>query len=190
MNTPELQSELNETLRKIGRNVLHFQKIEALLKYLVSNSSIEGTTVKELKENHKKKINSVSQKTMGNLAKDLFTSVYTDQNNETLPPEGLDEAIFKFSFTIDADPAFVEQRKLALERIVMERNTLIHQTLSRFDSTSIESCRTLNVALDEQADRVRSEFENMLTLVNTMHDVSKVAVAALANEISTTQNEQ
>ena len=189
MTVTELQYELDETLRKIGRNVLLFQKIEALLKHLVSNANIEGATVKELKNNHRKKINSVSQKTMGILAKDLFTSVYSDQNNESVTPQRAGEDIFKFSFTIDADPEFVEQRRLALEHIVTERNTLIHQTLSSFDFTSIESCRALNAVLDEQADRIKSEFENIRTLVLAMQEVSNLAIDAIANENCTTKNE-
>lgn len=183
MNTSELQSELDETLRKVGRNVLHFQRIEAVLKYLVSHSSIEGTA-KDLEKTHKDKVESVSQETMGSLAKDLFTSVYSDKSNETPIPKDLDEAFIKISFTVDADPAFLEQRKRALEHIVTERNTLIHQTLQSFDQTSIESCRALNIVLDEQAERVRLEFENIQSLANALHEGTK----ALMDVVETTSS--
>jgi hypothetical protein len=172
MNTTELQSELNETLRKIGRNVLRFQRMEAVLKYLVSHSKFEASNTKDLKEKHKKKVDTVSQKTMGILVKDLFTSVILDKTNETSTPKELDEAFFSITITMDADPAFREERKLALEHIVTERNALIHQTLLSFDPTSIESCRTLNVVLDEQDERIRSEFENIREIAKTFRELT------------------
>jgi len=188
MNTPELQSALDETLRKIGRNILYFQRMEAIIKYLVSHSSTEGTA-SSLKENHEKNINSVSQKTMGNLVKDLFASVYAEKCAEEPIAEDMDEAFINISFKIDADPEHIEQRKLALERIVSERNLLIHQSLSRFDTTSIESCRILSATLDEQAERVRPELENLRALANALREGKKNAFDALLEELKSTNNE-
>ena len=181
MKTTDLQTELNETLRKIGRNVLHFQRMESILKYLVSHSNIEGTA-KNLKENHKKKIDSVSQKTMGNLVKDLMNSIYSDQEGEAPTDEEFDNAFIKISFKVDADPAYVEQKKIALERIVTERNTLIHQALSSLDTTSIESCQRLNVTLDEQAERLRPEFDGIRSLAKALHEGTKEAFEAWENQ--------
>lgn len=65
MDTLPHQSELDEVLRKIGRNVLLFQQMEAMLKFLVSRCSLEGT-VSELKSNHEKAIEAVSRQTLGN----------------------------------------------------------------------------------------------------------------------------
>jgi len=184
MNTTKLQAELNETLRKVGRNVLHFQRMESILKYLVSHSNIEGTA-KNLKENHKKNINSVSQKTMGNLVKDMFTSIYSAKEEESPTAEDFDKAIIKISFKVDADPVYVEQKKLALEKIVTERNTLIHQTLSNLDQTSIESCQKLSVTLDEQAERLKPEFEDIRSLAKALHEGTKKAFEAWEKEYNT-----
>ncbi len=188
MNTPELQSALDETLRKIGRNILIFQKMEAILKYMVSNSSLEGTA-RNLKENHVKNIISVSQKTMGNLVKDLFASVYAEKRAMEPIAEEFNDAFIKISFKIDADSECIEQRKLALGRIVAERNLLIHQSLSSFDSTSIENCRTLSATLDEQAERVRPELDNLRLLANAIYEGRKDAFDALVKELNLTSNE-
>ena len=104
MNTPELQSELNETLRKIGRNVLHFQRMEAMLKLLISHSSIQGTA-KDLKANHEKAVDAVSRQTMGNLVKNFFTSVYTERNCEEVTTSKVEDDKFSFYFKIEGDQA-------------------------------------------------------------------------------------
>ena len=182
MNTPELQSELNETLRKIGRNVLHFQRMEAMLKLLISHSSIQGTA-KDLKANHEKAVDAVSRQTMGNLVKNFFTSVYTERNCEEVTTSKVEDDKFSFYFKIEGDQACVEQQRAALDQLVQERNVLIHQMLSRLDQTSLESCRELGVLLDEQAERMRPEYENLRSLVMALQTTKKEAFEALAKNI-------
>lgn len=73
--------------------------------------------------------------------------------------------------------------KAALASIVQERNALIHQMLGQLDHTSAESCRQLNDVLDKQAERVRPEFEALRSLVMTLLDGRKIAVAAMESEL-------
>ena len=61
-----LEITLNEVLKKIGRNVMLFQELEHLLKYLVANSSISGY-VSELMSQEKKRKDAISKQTMGQL---------------------------------------------------------------------------------------------------------------------------
>jgi hypothetical protein len=84
MTEIEHQSELDETLRKIGRNVLNFQRMEAMLKFLISHSRLEGTA-SELKSNRERAIDAVSRQTMGNLIKGFMSSVYSEPDKETAP---------------------------------------------------------------------------------------------------------
>jgi len=45
----ELEKAKNEVLRKIGRNMLLFQKLEQMLKYLITNGKVAGYA-SEIKE--------------------------------------------------------------------------------------------------------------------------------------------
>ena len=182
MNSSKLQSELNETLRKIGRNVLNFQRMERMLKFLISQSNMEGT-VRTLKPNHDKAVEAVDRQTMGNLVKDLFTSVYQENGKPDEEVTEIKEARFSMSFKVEADDASIAAQKAALERVVKERNLLIHQQLSQFDQTSLHSCRRLGILLDEQRERIKPEFEMLRSLVFALRDGRKEAFETLFGAI-------
>jgi len=61
----------NEVMRKIGRNVLLYQQVEHILKYLVANGRISGD-VSTIKSRHEIKKESVAKKTMGAVAGDFL----------------------------------------------------------------------------------------------------------------------
>jgi len=60
----ELEKARNEVLRKIGRNMLLFQQMEYMLKYIVANSELSGN-IDELKVNREKRTEKVRTQTMG-----------------------------------------------------------------------------------------------------------------------------
>jgi len=170
MTGSDLQSEQNEALRKIGRNVLYFQRMEAMLKFLVSRSGIEGDSPEELKAHRDKRVEAVSRNTMGALVKSLFDTVYTSSDAAEGVAGKVSEKRFSMSLTIESAPEAMEQQRAALDQIVEERNNLIHQMLANFDQSSMESCHDLGSVLDAQLDRVRPQYENLLQLVQAMQD--------------------
>jgi len=60
----ELEAVRNEVLRKIGRNMLLYQQVEHMFKYLVANCRIEGYA-SELMANHKRRVETISKQTLG-----------------------------------------------------------------------------------------------------------------------------
>jgi len=150
MQSSQLEYELKITLEKIGRNVVHFQKLEQMLKFLISRSFLQGSAG-DLKDNFRKNVSKASQKTMGNLVKEYIERIY-------LGEQKIDETKFSVQFQVKANDEYINERKTALNDIVAQRNKLIHQMLASFNQTSIESCRKLSVALDEQEQIIKSEF--------------------------------
>ena len=140
-----------------------------MLKFLVSRSRIEGTA-SVLQSTHEKAVEAVSRQTLGNLVKAFLNAAYSSQACEGESSMDVDEVWFSASFKIDASPVEAAQRREALERIVEERNKLIHQTLSKFDQTSVESCRKLAMALDQQNERIVPEYESLRALVIAVKD--------------------
>ena len=165
MNRPEV----DEVLRKIGRNVLNLQRIEAMLKYLVSRSSLRGD-LESLKTNHENAVNAVSQQTMGNLVKRFIESIYAESGLSERDDEQTKTAKYTFRFRVEATKEVVDATKAALEHIVLERNKLIHHMLVAFNHNSSESCRALSDQLDSQNDKIAIEYENLRTLVVTLRD--------------------
>jgi len=78
----ELKDLQNEVLRKTGRNVLNFQRLEAMLKMSVAHNHVKGP-VREFKGIVKKKEKEISKLSMGNLTDPHVCSLYLDRPIES-----------------------------------------------------------------------------------------------------------
>lgn len=74
-NSTENDKLKEEALRKIGRNVVNSQKIEAMLKRLIVEGNFKGP-VREIKAQLEDKKNSTDRHSMGTLTRDYFKYVF------------------------------------------------------------------------------------------------------------------
>lgn len=174
-----LTAARDDVLRKIGRNLVNFQRMEAMLKFLNANLRISGT-VSDLAEISARAKKQASKMPMGHLAEEFVRSVYPSQ--ETTEQYDADKASVTFSFRIEADAALVAERKKALRAVVRERNKLVHQWLNVFDPSSTESCQQLGARLDEQNARVLPEFEMLRAIVRTLRESQRELAQYLTSE--------
>ena len=65
-NKVSLEDSVNEVLRKIGRNMLLFQNVEHLLKFIIANGSFSGY-VSELSLKKEQRAASIQKQTLGQL---------------------------------------------------------------------------------------------------------------------------
>ena len=72
-------NKLDETFQKIGRNVLAYQRLELMLKFIISNSKIEGSA-SELNTNVLRNKERVSRQTMGVLVGELDALAREDES--------------------------------------------------------------------------------------------------------------
>ena len=147
----ERKPDVDEVLRRIGRNLLLFQHIEHLLKHLMSNARFEGT-IASAPANHEQRRAKIHKQTLGQLAGQFADDVLADAG-ERDAPESLSEAWFSFGFTIQTDSAFVEQHTAEMKAVVDARNDLIHHFLPRWSPASEESNREALTYLDDQRAR-------------------------------------
>jgi hypothetical protein len=165
----------NEVLRKIGRNLLLFQQMEGMLKFLVANSKFAGFK-SEFPIALEKRVEAVSRRTMGQLVGDYLESHLSDEDSASPVSDELNEGWFSFRFTEGLDAAFIEKRGIALAEIVGGRNELIHHFLPRWISTSLESTRDADAWLDLQRKKALPEFEHLNAMVNALQEgMRKVA---------------
>ncbi len=153
----------DEALRKVGRNVVNFQKVEACLKYLIAVSDVQ-TTKNGLSAKHKKRTATIQKLPLGHLSEAFYQSIY---GAESAPFEPADPSpiTVSTSFRVETDAATVKRQKRTLSALVAERNKLIHRDLSGFDHNSISSCRNLIAMLDAQNVFVLSELDQLTTLI-------------------------
>jgi hypothetical protein len=149
-----------EALRKLGRNIVNFSKIEGILKYLLSVSQIEGlstSTRNQFVDNYKR----FRKHTLGTLVGKLHDTVLGD-DSQSKPQLDSSELGMSLSFKVTySDSDFLNAQKQDLSDIVLERNNLIHEYLAPLDTSSIEEYYKLISLLDEQNPRLLAHLEEL-----------------------------
>lgn len=165
----ELVKIRDDVLRKIGRNIINFQKIEQLLKGVILFTRLSGYA-SELESNHKQNAEEIHNHTMGLLVKKYFDHIYSDASSTTTFSDKITEPYMSFSFSFSTDAAFIENKKAVLKALVDERNELVHHLLPRLDLLSIESCLELGKFLDDQRERQNEEHEHLGEMLKHIKD--------------------
>ena len=171
--TIDSQSARDELYRRIGRNVVNFQYLEATLRSMVP-MLYNKSTVKELQA-HQNEVSPKQEKsTFGNLVSAYHDRLSRSKNvlNETVPDEVLAEPTVAYGFTIDVTPETAAQRKIALVNLVAERNRLIHEDLLNVDLKSREECEELSARLDEQYTRIRRHLDHFNSLRTNFQEMA------------------
>lgn len=148
-----------EALRKLGRNIVNFSKIEAVLKYLLSFFD-------ELRGNQTRR----AKQTLGTLVQEFYKNVVVDASHvETTEPPSNSEISFSFS-VICASPDHLKDWKRTFSNVVVERNKLIHQDLAGLDTSCVEDYHKLISLLDEQNPRLLAHLDELGWIIEAVRD--------------------
>ena len=159
--SPDLTSARNLAYQGVGRNLLQFQRLELLLKYLLARhqgSYTHETMADELKRREE----AVERKTLGVLAGDLFEQLILKPaagDFVTADDVAPGEASHRFGITITEE--LHQEWQSRLKGLVDERNRLVHLSLLTWDLNTLEGCQAVIAALDEQRGRIAPEFEQV-----------------------------
>jgi len=176
---PSRTPEVDEVLRRIGRNLLLFQHIEHLLKQLMTGARFEGT-IQSLQPNLEERRARIHKQTLGQLAGQFVDDVLSDAG-ERDAPESLSEAWFSFGFTIQTDSAFVEQHTAEMKSVVDARNDLIHHFLPRWLPTSEDSTRAALDYLDEQRAKALPMRDRLQGFAKSIQEATKMYAEFMAS---------
>jgi hypothetical protein len=178
--TAEFKSLRRLALASLGRNVLHFQRLEVQLKLLVLFCDFQSP-LDQFAANRKKRAESIRMKTMGTVVSELHERLY-GKPTDPQTSKALTEASLAIGFRVDADPKYLVQQKQKLNALVVERNRLIHQDLATFDPASAESCRQWIMRLDDQNERILAQLKAVQHLVNTCKQAFQELLTAMNSE--------
>ena len=173
------QTAKDEVHRKIGRNMLMFQHMEQMLKYLIAHGHIHGD-IDTLETNMKRRKDSVIKKTMGQLVGDFMENAHGEMIETEAPDEN--KAHLSFQFKVDCNEVYFDKRKKDLAAIVAERNDLIHHLLPRFSLASIESCQEIELYLDNQHEKLTKEIEHIKSTLKSFDKLRKQVVEYLKSD--------
>jgi hypothetical protein len=163
----------NEVLRKVGRNVVNFQKVEACLRFLIVVSDSQGTS-DTLLAHQKKRTKKIRKLSLGMLSTVFFDDIYGAEPERTEPVD-VTKLSISTTFRVEADQATIKRQKRTLSALVAERNRLIHKDLASFDHNSRVSCSTLIETMDVQNGRILQQLDELRHLV----EAYKGQIAAL-----------
>jgi hypothetical protein len=167
----DIKAVRDEALRRIGRNVVLFQELEGILKFLAAaqHPSMPLSKVKATREG---RAESSRVRTLGQVAGQIVEELFTDSDGDSSAPAKITEPWLAFSFRITGDLAEVEESRKSLKALIEERNDLVHHLLPRWNLRDADSCHALCAELDEQRRRIVIEIERYRAYANTLREAA------------------
>lgn len=151
--------ETNEVLRRVGRNVMNFQQVEYLLKYLNAHAAFRAPA-SELAARFEKHAEAWHTKTMGDLAGKFVNNVLKLQPDDE-PSGEIDEVWIGFKFSIETDAKFAERHDKEMRALVDARNDLIHHFMPRWQQAIEGDVDSALAYLDAQRDETMHMMERL-----------------------------
>lgn len=149
-----------------------FQRMEQLLKYLLTNSSLEGYE-KELESKKAQRASTISTMTMGQLSNEYFSSFFDTSDTELPPHEDPSQAYLSFKYSVQRSEEDIDAEKQYFAELVKERNELVHHLLPKYDPTSLQSIEELSASLEKQRERFLPALKNLTTLYEARQNAFK-----------------
>ena len=169
-----------EALRRVGRNLLNFQRLEHLLKIALPNISF-STSGPDVAAAIAGEARRFKNQTLGHLTHNLDKRLFDPRADET--QSDTDPPYFSFSLKLDLpDEHRLEYKKRWLE-LLKSRNALIHHQLVDVDFESTEECTRLCTELDEQNRKICAQFQEVVSLFDTMEEMQRYVLANLGEQM-------
>lgn len=168
----ELTPTSDEVLRRVGRNLVIFQQIEHSLKLLLANHKNAGP-IDRYAANLQARVERVNKKMLGHLVEAYITEVLHDAGEEPPKEESPDDWL-TFSFQIGVETEFLEGIRKDLKLMTDERNDLVHHFLQRWQLGSDNDVTKALAYLDEQREKVLPMREHLRSMVQHLHDSTKM----------------
>lgn len=160
---------VNELHRKIGRNILLYQKIELVLKYFISKNNISGK-VNELSSIFQKRLEINGKKTLGGLTTSFVNDFYRDDHD---CDENFDDIHPSLSLNISIGSENIEETEENLKDIVSARNFIVHNILEKFKFETAEQCGEIEAYLDIKYDKAKKFLEDLKRINDLIRESSK-----------------
>jgi hypothetical protein len=155
----DLKQIQDKVLRSVGRNLVLFQAIEELLKFLLSHHKV-GSKPKDFREHQRERIDAVNGTMLGHLVHKYGTEVLRDAGVE-VPEEESPADWITFSVRISGDTDFVEAMRRDMKLMTEQRNELVHGFLARWQPDSPEKLEETLRYLDAQREKVLPMHEHL-----------------------------
>jgi hypothetical protein len=172
----------DEALRKIGRNLVNFQRFEKALKLIIVKSDIRGYA-SQIAKQYADKFKDTDRKPLGWVVEEFLQSVYASSSATENTNEESREIWMSLAFRVESDGDQLRKLKSDLRGLVKDRNRLIHDSLARFEPDSDESCRALISLLDEQHDRLEPHYHSAMRMLGEVQALQRNVLEQLESQL-------
>lgn len=185
MTDPEIQTAFDEVRRRVGRNLILFQSAEYCIKELVALGSLRLSP-----SNGHKSLADLAQETkmdtMGGLKNRLFENHFHDGTKPCPdPPDTPDSAEIWICATFAIGDPDLRERRAAVDRMVVERNELVHNLLPKLNPWSLDSINEVALWLDRQRESVLPTVEWLQEHLQTVRKQITLMLQSMKAELST-----
>lgn len=175
----DIKSLQDEVLRRVGRNLLLFQQIEGLLKFLLSNHKASGFP-DDFKERQQKKADTINRNMFGLLVDKYCTEVLNDAGVEVPEDEG-PPGWLSISFRIHSDADFVAAMRRDMKLMIEQRNELVHGFLPRWLPDTPEKLEETLAYLELQREKVLPMHEHLRATASRMQEGRRMQAELMAS---------
>ena len=152
------QKLIDSILQKIGRNLFLYQQIEKKWRSQIEKSQITASASPKAGSKPKLEARKLRKSTpMGDLAHSHTKSLY-DELSEVELSQTEEELRISISLRFSDANDISKRRKKHLQRLIRNRNNLVHKLAERFDPTSEDNCREFSSRLDEELAVINTEL--------------------------------
>lgn len=181
MSDLDIEKLRNEVLRKIGRNLLNYQQIERLLKFIVSRGSF-AVFRKDTQEKLEQRAEVIQRQTMGMLINPFVKKTYFGTEEDAISPDNPEVSFITFTFKVECNNDIYEFEKMELETIVADRNELVHHLLPQLDLNTIEGCMKADSELQMKNEILLPKIESLKSLALSLQEGMKIHSEFLQSE--------
>lgn len=173
-----------EVERRVGRNLLMYQRIENGLKELLLRSTVEGTP-DDAARRFAARAEKVMRMNLGDVAKAVFEEVLTDDPKERPAPRLGTDAVIRSRVTISSSPDhpnWIASMRTRCKEVVDARNDLVHHFLRQRKRESVADLDLALDALDTQ-HQVALELRNeIVALARSLADHLRQSAAYIVSD--------
>lgn len=170
----------DDALRKIGRSVVNFQKLEQALKELIRLSSAASSQSDPRRPVYPRQTKRFKRAGLAEVVSQFNSALYRDAS----PPDGApetNEARFSSTFRLELDASGEVQRR-ELAALARERNRLIHRDLFAVDFLSESACKELCDRLDAQNLRILGYLDFVRSIRDTHAEAVRLLVTFVESD--------
>lgn len=160
---------VNELHRKIGRNILLYQKIELAMKDLLAKNNTSGKA-DELSKVFEKRLQDNRKKTLGGLTQSFINNFY---KNDEIDEQNFDNTQHSIGLNISIKTESVSDIEGYYQDIVSARNLIVHNLLERHEFDAVGKCSEVEAYLDSEYDKAKLFLNDLLAIYDLFNEFSQ-----------------